>query len=78
MGPEDAACAVELLNPKLTIPIHYNTFPPIEQDPEVFKALVKEHEVKIMNAGDALRLLIRDSARHMPLRNRFNANIVVE
>ena len=52
MGPEDAACAVELLNPKLTIPVHFNTFPPIEQDPEAFKALVKKHEVKIMTAGD--------------------------
>ena len=52
MGPEDAACAVELLNPKLTIPVHFNTFPPIEQDPEVFKSLVKKHEVKIMTAGD--------------------------
>lgn len=54
MGPEDAAYAVELLNPKLTVPIHFNTFPPIEQDPEVFKSLVKNHEVKIMTAGDVL------------------------
>lgn len=54
MGPEDAAYAVELLNPKLTIPVHYNTFPPIEQDPAVFKSLVKNHKVKIMEAGDIL------------------------
>ena len=52
MGPEDAAYAVKLLNPKLTIPVHFNTFPQIEQDPEVFKALVLKHEVKIMTAGD--------------------------
>ncbi|AOV07225.1 metal-dependent hydrolase [Sporosarcina ureilytica] len=52
MGPEDAAYAVELLNPKLTIPVHYNTFPPIEQDPLKFKELVKNHEVKIMEAGE--------------------------
>ena len=26
MGPEDAAYAVELLNPKLTVPIHYQYF----------------------------------------------------
>jgi L-ascorbate metabolism protein UlaG (beta-lactamase superfamily) len=56
MGPQDAACAVELLNPKLTVPIHYNTFPPIEQDPETFKALVEDHNVKIMNAGDGFEL----------------------
>ena len=34
MGPEDAAYAVELLKPKLVVPIHYNTFPPIKQDPQ--------------------------------------------
>lgn len=52
MGPEDAAYAVELLNPKLTVPVHYNTFPPIEQNPKDFKALVNKHEVKVMAAGD--------------------------
>lgn len=56
MGPEDAAYAVELLNPELTIPIHFNTFPPIEQDPEVFKSLVLEHEVKILAAGETIAL----------------------
>lgn len=52
MGPEDAAYAVELLNPKVTIPVHFNTFPPIKQDPQNFKSLVKDHEVKIMAPGD--------------------------
>lgn len=52
MGPDDAAYAVELLNPKLTIPVHYNTFPPIKQDPQTFKKLVRNHEVKIMEAGE--------------------------
>jgi L-ascorbate metabolism protein UlaG (beta-lactamase superfamily) len=56
MGPEDAALAVELLNPKLAVPIHFNTFPPIEQDPETFRALVKEHEVKVLEAGDLFEL----------------------
>lgn len=56
MGPEDAAFAVELLNPKLTIPVHFNTFPPIEQDPEVFKSLVLEHEVKILTVGETITL----------------------
>lgn len=37
MGPDDAACAAEkLVQAKLTIPIHYNTFPPIKQDPQQF------------------------------------------
>jgi len=56
MGPEDAASAVELLNPKLTIPVHFNTFPPIEQDPEVFKSLVLKHEVKILAAGETIAI----------------------
>ncbi|MBD7907931.1 metal-dependent hydrolase [Sporosarcina gallistercoris] len=56
MGPEDAAYAVELLSPKLTVPVHYNTFPPIVQDPEDFKKLVKDHEVLVMNAGEVIRL----------------------
>ena len=53
MGPEDAAYAVELLNPQVTVPIHFNTFPPIEQDPQVFKELVTNHAVKIMQAGES-------------------------
>ncbi|WP_438311479.1 metal-dependent hydrolase [Sporosarcina sp. FA9] len=56
MGPEDAAQAVKLINPKLTIPIHFNTFPPIEQDPEYFKELVTDYEVKIMEAGDSFEI----------------------
>ncbi|MCG7346026.1 metal-dependent hydrolase [Sporosarcina sp. ACRSL] len=56
MGPEDAAAAVELLNPKLVVPIHYNTFPPIRQNPETFKDLVTAHEVNIMKPGDSLEL----------------------
>ncbi len=32
MGPEDAVRAVEFIEPKVVIPIHYSTWPPIEQD----------------------------------------------
>ena len=56
MGPKDAAKAVELLNPKLTVPVHFNTFPPIELEPEDFKSLVTNHEVKIMQPGDSIEL----------------------
>lgn len=52
MGPEDAAYAVQLLNPKLTVPIHYNTFPPIKQNPEDFKELVDNHAVQVLVPGD--------------------------
>lgn len=56
MGPEDAAKAVELLKPKLTIPVHFDTFPPIELDPEDFKLLVTNHEVKILQPGEVIEL----------------------
>ncbi len=32
MGPDDALEAVKLLNPKIVLPCHYNTWPPIAQD----------------------------------------------
>ncbi|MCO5221596.1 MAG: metal-dependent hydrolase [Thermomicrobiales bacterium] len=42
MGPADAQRAVEFLNPKIVIPCHYNTFPPIQQDSARFKRDVEE------------------------------------
>ena len=56
MGPEDAAYATELLKPKLVVPIHYNTFPPIKQDPTVFKELVTNCEVQVLQAGEFVQL----------------------
>lgn len=56
MGPEDAAYAVSLLNPKVVVPIHYNTFPPIQQDPYEFEALVKGAEVQVLQAGQSVVL----------------------
>lgn len=56
MGPEDAAYATELLKPKVVVPIHYNTFPGIQQNPYGFKELVKTSEVHILKAGDKIEL----------------------
>ena len=56
MGIEDAAYAVELLKPKAVVPIHYNTFPPIKQNPQDFKAAVEGAEVHVLNAGDGVEL----------------------
>jgi len=42
MGPDDAVRAVKFLRPKVVIPSHYNTFPPIKQDAEEFKKKVEE------------------------------------
>jgi L-ascorbate metabolism protein UlaG (beta-lactamase superfamily) len=40
MGPEDALEAVRLLKPKAVVPIHYDTFPVIEQDAVAWAARV--------------------------------------
>lgn len=32
MGPDDARLALDYLRPRIVIPCHYNTWPPIEQD----------------------------------------------
>ena len=48
MGPEDAAYAVSLIKPKIVVPIHYNTFPPIEEDPQLFANLVEDAKVQVL------------------------------
>lgn len=42
MGPEDAALAASFLKAKNVIPVHYQTWPIIDQDPELFKKKVEE------------------------------------
>ncbi|WP_438434501.1 metal-dependent hydrolase [Gorillibacterium sp. sgz500922] len=58
MGPEDAAIAAEWLKAKIVVPIHYNTFPPIRQNPEDFLALLAERDIrgKVLAPGEALDL----------------------
>ena len=54
MGPDDAAAAAKLLRARTVIPEHYNTWPVIAQDPEVFKRKVEgstESKVVILKAG---------------------------
>jgi len=41
MGPKDALRAVKLIEPKVVIPIHYNTFDVIKQDPAAFARAVE-------------------------------------
>jgi len=50
MGPELAGFAAGLIRPKVAIPVHYNTWPQIEQDPTDF--CPEEVEVKIMTPGE--------------------------
>jgi L-ascorbate metabolism protein UlaG (beta-lactamase superfamily) len=42
MGPDDAVRAVKFVRPKVVIPCHYNTFPPIAQDAAEFKKKVED------------------------------------
>lgn len=57
MGPKDAALAAKWINAKTIFPMHYNTFPPIEQDTQKFTKLVKnlneEIEVIILEPGES-------------------------
>ena len=53
MGPEDAVQAIEFIRPQVVIPIHYNTFDLIKQDPEVFREKVGElSRVEILQPGE--------------------------
>ncbi|MDD4752464.1 MAG: metal-dependent hydrolase, partial [Desulfitobacteriaceae bacterium] len=57
MGPDDAVIAAEWLKAGTVIPIHYNTWPLIEQDPELFKQQVeKETESKcvVLKPGQSM------------------------
>lgn len=57
MGPEDAARAVEMIEPRTVIPMHYNTFEVIEQDPQVFRERVGGRAtVEILQPGESLEL----------------------
>jgi L-ascorbate metabolism protein UlaG (beta-lactamase superfamily) len=54
MDIQDAARAVEMIKPRVAIPMHYNTFPKIKADPKEFAKLVGEMftEVKILEPGE--------------------------
>jgi len=42
MGPDDALRAVKLIQPRKVLPIHYNTFPLIQQDAAAWAARVRK------------------------------------
>ena len=57
MGPREAAIAASWIRPHLVIPMHYNTWPRISQDPAEFRDLVEtlcDSEVVIVEAGDCV------------------------
>ncbi|UCH64991.1 MAG: metal-dependent hydrolase [Ignavibacterium sp.] len=58
MGITDAVKAVEFTSPKVAIPMHYNTFPVIEADPNEFKQKVEVEgtDCKVMDFGQEISL----------------------
>jgi len=55
MGPRDAIIAAKWISPQKVIPMHYNTFPVIEQDPNIFKEILEEEtsiKVIILDPGE--------------------------
>ncbi len=59
MGPDDAVRAAQFVQAKRVLPIHYNTFPVIEQDPQAFARKLREQadiECVILQPGESLTL----------------------
>ena len=59
MGPDDALRAVKLIEPKQVVPVHYNTFDMIKQDPYGWAANVEKEtlaKVTVMKPADVLEL----------------------
>ena len=59
MGPDDALRAVKLLEPRLVLPIHYNTFDIINQDAEAWRTRVEAEtaaKVLVLKPGESLDL----------------------
>jgi L-ascorbate metabolism protein UlaG (beta-lactamase superfamily) len=57
MGPEDALRAVKLLQPKMVVPIHFNTFPVIQQNAPAWVDQVYQQtgvKVVLMHPGDTI------------------------
>ena len=57
MGPEDAARAIEMIEPRIAVPNHYGTWELIDVDPARFVDAVGDTaEVVILEPGEALEL----------------------
>ncbi len=57
MGPYDALRAVQMLQPKTVVPIHYNTFDLIKQDPGAWAKRVEQEtdtKVVVLKPGESL------------------------
>lgn len=59
MGVKDAARAAGFLKAKTVVPCHYNTFPPITQDPSTFREAVEsttDSRVEVIEPGASIQI----------------------
>ncbi|MGF7048282.1 L-ascorbate metabolism protein UlaG (beta-lactamase superfamily) [Paenibacillus sp. DS2015] len=58
MGVEDALQAAEWYNAKMIVPVHYNTFPLIQQDAQAFVQQLEEKGLqgRVLKPGEAIEL----------------------
>lgn len=56
MGPSDALKAAALLRANTVIPIHYNTFPVIKQNPEEFRSMLPIGVGKVLAVGETIEV----------------------
>ena len=59
MAPKEAAKAVEMIKPQIAIPMHYSTFPAIEQNPDEFRKEVERNstsKVRIMSIDQTIEV----------------------
>lgn len=56
MGPEDALIAADWIKAKMVVPVHFNTFPVIEQDGAAFAEKVRTGEGRYLEIGQGFDL----------------------
>lgn len=60
MGPERAALAVKLVDPKMVVPMHFGTFPILAGTPEALEKAMKTEgakaKIKTMAVGETIKL----------------------
>lgn len=60
MGPMRAARAVELVKPRVAVPIHYGTFPVLTGTPQAFGDELEKRgsrtELRVMNVGETINI----------------------
>jgi len=58
MGPDEAVEAAKMLRPKLVVPVHYNTFPYIQADPDAFAEAIRREdmEARVLAPGESFEL----------------------